>query len=193
MNKTRLEAFSDGVLAIIITIMVLEIKIPHEVNLEALIELFPIFTSYLMSFVFIGIYWVNHHHLFHVVKHVNGKILWANMALLFSLSLIPFSTGWMGENHYAELPVALYSLNLFVCGLAAYILQSTITAGLPEDDKIFAIIKSNMKKTVVSVLMNITAIFCAFFYPIISLLLIAILIVIWMMPDKRIEKLMEDE
>jgi uncharacterized membrane protein len=193
MNKTRLEAFSDGVLAIIITIMVLEIKIPHEVSLHALIELLPIFISYLMSFVFVGIYWVNHHHLFHTVKHVKGNILWSNMGLLFSLSLIPFTTGWVGENHYAELPVALYSINLFVCGLAAYILQSTITTGLPKDDKIFGIIKSNMKKTVISALMNIASIFFAFFYPIVSLLLIVILIFVWIMPDKRMEKLMEDE
>jgi uncharacterized membrane protein len=193
MTKTRLEAFSDGVMAIIITIMVLEIKIPHEASLQALLHLVPIFISYLMSFVFVGIYWVNHHHLFHGVKHVNGTILWANMGLLFSLSLIPFTTGWVGENHYAELPVAVYCINLFACGLAAYILQSTITAGLPKDDKIFGIIKGNMKKTVVSVVMNIASIICAFFYPIISVVLVVLLIVTWIMPDKRIEKLMQDE
>jgi uncharacterized membrane protein len=193
MTKTRLEAFSDGVLAIIITIMVLEIKVPHEVSLHALLELFPIFTSYLMSFVFVGIYWVNHHHLLHTVKHINGKILWANMSLLFSLSLIPFSTGWMGENHYAELSIAVYSTNLLVCGFAAYLLQIAITAGLPKDDKIFEIIKYNMKKTIISVSMNVMSIVTAFFYPAISLTLTCIMAAIWIMPDRRIEKLRDDE
>lgn len=192
MNKTRLETFSDGVLAIIITIMVLEIKVPHEENLHALLELVPVFMSYLMSFVFVGMYWANHHHLFHTVKRINGKIIWANMGLLFSLSLIPFTTGWMGENHFSKLPVVLYSINIFACGLAAYFLQGAVTAGLSPDDKIFEIIKSSMKKTVISVSMNITSIVCAFFYPIISLVLVAILTIIWIIPDKRIEKLLEE-
>ncbi len=193
MNKTRIEAFSDGVLAIIITIMVLELKIPHEVNLQALISLLPVFTSYMMSFVFVGIYWVNHHHLFHTVKRINGKILWANMGLLFSLSLIPFSTGWMGENHFAELTVAVYSTNLLVCGFTAYLLQSAITAGLPKDDKIFEVIKRNIKKTIISVLINVISISIAFFYPMISLFLTCIMAAIWVMPDKKIEALMNDE
>ena len=193
MNKTRVEAFSDGVMAIIITIMVLELKVSHEVDFQALINLFPIFSSYLLSFIFVGIYWVNHHHLFHTVKHVNGKILWANLGLLFALSLIPFSTGWMGENHYAELPVAVYSANLLLCGFAAYLLQIAITSGLPKDDKIFEVIKSNMKKTIISVTMNVISIAFAFFYPMISLLLNCIMAAIWMIPDKRVETLMEDE
>lgn len=193
MNKTRIEAFSDGVLAIIITIMVLEIKIPHEVNFQALIKLLPVFLSYLLSFVFVGIYWANHHHLFHTVKRVNSGIIWANMGLLFSLSLIPFSTGWMGENHFEELPVAVYCVNLFFCGMAAYVLQIAITSGLSKDDKIFVVIKSNMKKTVISVSINIASIICAFFFPMISLILVAILVTIWIIPDKRIEKLMEEE
>ncbi|MES2558208.1 MAG: TMEM175 family protein [Bacteroidota bacterium] len=193
MNKTRIEAFSDGVLAIIITIMVLEIKIPHEVSLEALTKLLPVFSSYFLSFLFIGLYWANHHHVFHTVKKVNSKIIWANMGLLFSLSLIPFTTGWMGENHYAELPVALYCINLFVCGVAAYILQLAITHGLPEEDSVFVVIKSNMRKTVISVMMNIISIPCAFFYPMVSLFLIAILVIMWIIPDKRIEQLMAEE
>ena len=193
MNKTRVEAFSDGVMAIIITIMVLELKVSHEVDFQALINLFPIFSSYLLSFIFVGIYWVNHHHLFHTVKHVNGKILWANLGLLFALSLIPFSTGWMGENHYAELPVAVYSANLLLCGFAAYLLQIAITSGLPKNDKIFEVIKSNMKKTIISVTMNVISIAFAFFYPMISLLLNCIMAAIWMIPDKRVETLMEDE
>jgi uncharacterized membrane protein len=191
MNKTRIEAFSDGVLAIIITIMVLEIKVPHEASLEALTELLPIFTSYLLSFVYIGIYWGNHHHLFHTVKKVNSTIIWANLGLLFTLSLVPFSTGWMGENHYAELPVALYSGNLLLCGFAAYLLQSSITSGLSKDDKIFEIIKKNMKKTVISVSMNIMSIVCAFFYPMVSLGLIIASAILWVIPDKSIERLAE--
>ncbi|MFA6260806.1 MAG: TMEM175 family protein [Bacteroidia bacterium] len=106
MNKSRLEAFSDGVFAIIITIMVLELKVPHDNSMDALVNLFPVFTSYILSFVFIAIYWANHHHFIHAVKRVNARIIWANMGLLFTLSLVPFTTGWMGENHYAELPVA---------------------------------------------------------------------------------------
>lgn len=192
MNKSRLEAFSDGVLAIIITIMVLELKIPHEASLHALEELKDVFISYLMSFVFIGIYWGNHHHLLHTVKRVNSKIIWGNMGLLFSLSLVPFSTGWMGENHYDGLTVAVYCVNLLFCGFTAYGLQSAITSGMPKDNKIFEVIRHNMKKTVVSVVMYIISIPCAFFYPMVSLSLIAIVSVIWVIPDRNIEKLMEN-
>ena len=126
MTKSRIEAFSDGVLAIIITIMVLELKIPQEASLKALEELIPVFISYVMSFVFIGIYWGNHHHLVHTVQRVKSSILWANLQLLFFLSLIPFSTGWMGENHFAHLPVAAYGVNLLFCAIAYYILQRWI-------------------------------------------------------------------
>ncbi|MEH1927222.1 MAG: TMEM175 family protein [Nostoc sp.] len=118
MGKGRLEAFSDGVIAIIITIMVLEIKVPHESDLAALRPLIPVFLSYVLSFIYIGIYWNNHHHLLQAVRHLNGRILWANLHLLFWLSLIPFVTGWMGENHFAALPVALYGTVLFLAALA---------------------------------------------------------------------------
>src|SRR5437762_1979597 len=128
MNKTRLEAFSDGVLAIIITIMVLELRIPHGAELKDLAPLCPVFVSYLMSFVFIGIYWGNHHHLLHTVHQVTSKIIWSNLHLLFWLSLIPFTTGWMGENNFDNMPVALYSANLLCCGIAYYILQQIISA-----------------------------------------------------------------
>src|SRR5262245_2489785 len=128
MNKTRLEAFSDGVLAIIITIMVLELKVPHDSSFQALLELTNIFLCYLMSYIFIGIYWGNHHHLLHTVHHVNSKIIWANMALLFSLSLIPFCTAWMGENHFDKITVAAYSVNLLLCAVTYTILQKTIMA-----------------------------------------------------------------
>src|SRR5437667_10122327 len=126
MTKSRLEAFSDGVLAIIITIMVLELKIPHGSELKDLAPVVNVFISYLLSFVFIGIYWGNHHHLLHTVHHVNSNIIWSNMHLLFWLSLVPFTTGWMGENHFDELPVAIYAINLLLCGIAYYILQKTI-------------------------------------------------------------------
>src|SRR5437764_9268926 len=128
MTKNRLEAFSDGVLAIIITIMVLELKVPHEPYWEALWQMKDIFLSYLMSFVFIGIYWGNHHHLLYTLHHVNGKIIWANMGMLFTLSLVPFTTAWMGENHFENIPVALYSISLLACAIAFTVLQKVIEA-----------------------------------------------------------------
>src|SRR5215212_6792991 len=126
MNKTRLEAFSDGVLAIIITIMVLELKIPHGADLAALKPLLPIFLSYVLSFIYLGIYWNNHHHLLQATKQINGKILWANLHLLFWLSLVPFATGWMGENHFASLPTALYGVVLLGAAIAYYVLEQAI-------------------------------------------------------------------
>ncbi len=192
MNKARLEAFSDGVLAIIITIMVLEIKMPHDASMHALMQLLPVFISYLMSFVFIGIYWANHHHFLHTIKRVNSKIIWGNMGLLFSLSLVPFSTGWMGETGYAELPVAVYCINLFVCGFAAYIFQVALTSGMDKHEKVFEIIKGNIKKNVLSVVVYIITIPCAFYYPMVSLSLIGMVAIIWVIPDKKIEKLLEN-
>ena len=128
MGRNRLEAFSDGVLAIVITIMVLELKVPHGADWSALSELWPIFLSYVLSFVYLGIYWNNHHHLIHTVQKVDGTILWANLHLLFWLSLVPFSTGWMGENHFAELPVGIYGFNLLAAGFAYLILERVIVA-----------------------------------------------------------------
>src|SRR5215475_5623021 len=125
MKKERLEAFSDGVIAILITIMVLELKIPHGSDWEALRPTLPVFLTYLMSFVFLSIYWNNHHHMLHMVDRVNGKILWANLHLLFWLSLVPFTTGWLGENHFSPLPTAVYGIDLFLAGVAYYILQAT--------------------------------------------------------------------
>src|SRR4029079_4416246 len=148
--KTRLEAFSDGVLAIIITIMVLELKVPHDVSWKALAELLPVFISYLLSFVYVGIYWANHHHLLHTVHHVNSKIIWANMGLLFSLSLIPFATAYMGENEFAELPVAVYAVMLFVCGNAFFILQRTIMAHYTHSTDLIEALKNQEKKGILS-------------------------------------------
>ncbi|MDB5596081.1 MAG: hypothetical protein JWM36_3042 [Hyphomicrobiales bacterium] len=129
MQKNRLEAFSDGVLAIIITVMVLELKIPHGQDFQALAALWPVFTSYVLSFIYIGIYWNNHHHMLQSVRHVNGIVLWSNLHLLFWLSLIPFTTGWMGENQFGQLPTLLYGANLLACAIAYYILQSRLLEG----------------------------------------------------------------
>ena len=191
MNKARLEAFSDGVFAIIITIMVLEIKIPHEASISAMLELVPVFISYVISFLVIAIYWVNHHHLLHTIKRVNSRMLWGNFALLFPLSLIPFSTGWIGENYNEQLPMTVYCINMFLCGFGAYILQMCITAKLPANDAVFVIIKRNMKKTVFSVVMYIISIACSFFYPAVCLILIGLVAIAWVIPDREIEKLLE--
>ena len=136
MGKGRLEAFSDGVIAIIITIMVLELKVPHGADLDALAPLWPVFLSYVLSFIYLGIYWNNHHHLLHAVQHVNGAVLWANLHLLFWLSLMPFVTGWMGENHFAPLPVALYGVVLLMSAIAYYILVRALVAHHGRDSEL---------------------------------------------------------
>jgi uncharacterized membrane protein len=194
MNKTRLEAFSDGVIAIIITIMVLEIKIPHEATVEALLALTPVLICYVLSFIMVAIYWGNHHHLLHTVRHVTPKIIWANMGLLFSLSLVPFTTGWMGENHFAELTVALYAVNNLFCGFMAYVLQAAILAHLTEKNKLMEAILKTKKKAMISVVVYLIAIPVAFYYPIVSVALIGISAVMWAIPDKDVERaLMETE
>jgi len=193
MTKSRLEAFSDGVLAIIITIMVLELKIPHEASFSALAGLLPIFVSYVLSFVFVGIYWGNHHHLLHTVHHVNSKIIWANMALLFSLSLIPFSTGWMGHNHFDKLPVALYAANLLLCAITYYILQKVIMSHHTHSTKLIEALEKQDKKGIISLVIYIVSIPCAFYYPVASAVLFVLVAIMWISPDKRIEKaLMEN-
>ena len=187
MNKTRLEAFSDGVLAIIITIMVLELKVPHDASLHALINLSNIFLSYIMSFIFVAIYWGNHHHLLHTVHHVNPKIMWANMGLLFTLSLIPFTTGWMGENHFGKIPVAAYCINMLLCAITYFILSKTIMAHHTHTSKLIEALKKQEKKGTISLVSYIAAVATAFFYPVISALIIAGVAVIWIVPDKNIE------
>lgn len=194
MNKTRLEAFSDGVIAIIITIMVLEIKIPHEATLHALLALTPVFISYVLSFLMVAIYWGNHHHLLHTVRHVTPKIIWANMGLLFSLSLIPFTTGWMGENHFAELTVALYAVNHLFCGFMAFVLQNAILDHLTERNKLMEAMLKTKKKAMLSVVVYLVSIPVAFYYPMVSFVLIAISAIVWVIPDKDVERaLMEAE
>jgi uncharacterized membrane protein len=192
MNKTRLEAFSDGVLAIIITIMVLELKVPHDSSLQALLQLSNVFISYVMSFVFVAIYWGNHHHLLHTVHHVNSKIMWANMGLLFSLSLIPFATAWMGENHFDKLPVAVYSVNLLLCAITYTILQKTIMAHHTHSTKLIEALKKQEKKGLISLVSYIAAIISSFYYPVVAAFLIAGVAVLWIVPDKNIEQAMRE-
>ena len=186
MSKGRLEAFSDGVIAIIITIMVLELRVPEAGTFSALRPLLPKFLSYLLSFVFLGIYWNNHHHLWQAAKEVNGSILWANMHLLFWLSLIPFVTGWMGENNFAKLPVALYGVVLWLSAMAYYIMVRAMLAHHGKDS-ILATALGDGKKERISLVIYTVAILLAFAAPWFSALLYVVVAVIWLIPDRRIE------
>jgi uncharacterized membrane protein len=187
MSKGRLEAFSDGVLAVIITIMVLEMKPPHGDAFISLKPVFPIFVSYALSFINIGIYWNNHHHMMHVVQHVNGKVMWANMHLLFWLSLIPFTTGWMGENHFTTWPVALYGITLFMAGVAYYILAHSLIHLHGKDSTLAAALGKD-QKGIISVVIYLVAIVLSFTNAWISLTLYALVAAMWFIPDRRIEK-----
>ena len=182
-----MEAFSDGVLAIIITIMVLELTIPHEADLAALLPLVPVFLSYALSFVFIGIYWNNHHHLLQAVKQVDGRVLWANMHLLFWLSLVPFVTGWMGENDFAAWPMALYGVVLLGSAIAYTILTLSLMA-LHGQESVLATAIGDDRKGKISVLMYLVAILLAFVDARIAGVLYILVAVIWLIPDQRIEK-----
>jgi uncharacterized membrane protein len=191
MHKGRLEAFSDGVIAIIITIMVLEMKVPHGTDLASLEPLFPVFLSYILGFIYVGIYWNNHHHLMQVVQKVRGPILWANMHLLFWLSLFPFTTGWMGENHFAELPVALYGANLLCAAIAYYILTLTLLRHHEKDSKLAIALGKDFKGKI-SVVVYAMAVPLTFVHIWIGLLAYQIVAVMWLLPDKRMEKLFLD-
>ncbi len=188
MGKTRLEAFSDGVIAIIITIMVLELKVPHNTDFQSLTPLLPVFLSYVLSFVHIGIYWNNHHHMVHTVKQVTAGILWANLHLLFWLSLSPFATGWMGENHFAALPTALYGFILLMAGLAYFILQKCIIASQGAGSILAKAIGSDIKGKF-TVMLYITAMLSAIFLPWVAVFIYSFVALIWLVPDKRIEVL----
>jgi uncharacterized membrane protein len=192
MSKGRLEAFSDGVLAIIITIMVLELKVPQGADLAALRPLLPKVLSYVLSFVFLGIYWNNHHHLFQLVRHVNGRILWANLHLLFWLSLTPFVTGWMGENDFAPLPVALYGAVLWFDGLAYYLLTRSLVGVQGQDSQLAVALGKDVKGTVSLVLITI-AILLTFVNSWVGFALLVVNAVIWFIPDRRIEKNLDDK
>ena len=188
MPKSRLEAFSDGVIAIIITIMVLEMRAPHGTDLSALQPLLPAFLSYVMSFTFIGIYWNNHHHLLHATKRISGKIMWANLHLLFWLSLIPFVTRWLGENHGGAGPTALYGVVLLMAGCAYQILQSTIVALQGRDSALAASLGSDWKGKL-SLASYVAAIALAFINQWLSAALYVFVAVLWLIPDRRIERL----
>jgi uncharacterized membrane protein len=187
MGKGRLEAFSDGVIAILITIMVLELKVPHEPSFVALRPLIPVFLSYILSFIYLGIYWNNHHHLFQAVRQVSGGVLWANLHLLFWLSLIPFVTGWTGENHFASLPVALYGGVLLFSAIAYFILSRTLISQHGKDSTL-AIALGNDFKGKISVVIYGAAIFLAFVNSWIACLLYVVVAIMWLIPDRRIEK-----
>jgi len=190
MSSNRVEAFSDGVLAIIITIMVLELKVPHEASLEALANLVPVFSSYVLSFLYVGIYWNNHHHLFHSTKQVSAGILWANLHLLFWLSLFPFFTAWMGENHLAPVPTAAYGVVLLMAAVAYYILQLAIIAHQGPKSLLATALGSDWKGKL-SPLGYISGILLAFVSPWISGALYAFMAAIWLIPDRRISRVLE--
>lgn len=187
MKPGRLEAFSDGVLAIIITIMVLQISVPKGNTFASLQPLLPKLLSYFLSFVYVGIYWNNHHHLFQAIEKVNGNVLWANLVLLFTLSLIPFSTDWLGENSFGENPAALYGINLFLCAVAFAILEYAAIRHEGASSKIARALK-NKNKEIASVVLYIVGITFSFFLPVLSIICYAVVALIWIIPDKRIEK-----
>jgi uncharacterized membrane protein len=186
MTKGRLEAFTDGVVAILITIMVLELKVPHGSDWADLRPLWPVFLSYSLSFVFLGIYWNNHHHMLHVATRVNGKVLWANLHLLFWLSLVSFATGWMGENHFAPLPTAVYGAVLLCSGVAYLILQRALIAVEGRDSRLAAAIGRDVKGKISAVLYAV-AIPAAFVNEWIAYGIYVLVAAIWLVPDKRIE------
>ncbi|MDQ7948668.1 MAG: TMEM175 family protein [Pedobacter sp.] len=191
MKKGRIEAFSDGVIAIIITIMVLELKVPHNHDFAALFQLWPVFLSYVLSFIYVGIYWNNHHHMFAVVNKVNGAVLWANLHLLFWLSMIPFATAWMGENHFAALPIALYGFVLLMNGVAYSILTTLLIRHHGHESVLYKAVGSDFKGKL-SVACYLIAIPCAFWQVWLSAAIYTLVALIWLVPDKRIERVATD-
>jgi uncharacterized membrane protein len=192
MIKNRLEAFSDGVLAIIITIMVLELKVPHGADFHSLMKLAPVFFSYILSFIYIGIYWNNHHHMIQAVEHIDGTSLWANMHLLFWLSLVPFASAWMGENNFATLPVIVYGIVLLMDAVAYFLLARTLLRLHGRDSTLVKALGKDSKGKI-SILLYTVAIVIAYFNSWISLALYAIVAIMWFIPDKRIEKKIEEQ
>jgi TMEM175 potassium channel family protein len=190
MGKNRLEAFSDGVMAIIITIMVLELKVPHGETIETLLPLVPVFLSYVLSFIYLGIYWNNHHHMLHTVSRVSGSVLWANLHLLFWLSLFPFATGWMGENHFAALPSALYGGVLLMAAGAYWLLQKTIIVTQGPDSLLRRAVGSDWKGKLPPVF-YVVAIVATIWSPWISAALYVAVALIWLIPDRRIERVLQ--
>lgn len=192
MQKNRLEAFSDGVLAIIITIMVLEMKIPHGDDFSALQPLLPVFLSYVLSFIYIGIYWNNHHHMLHASENVSGPILWANLHLLFWLSLFPFVTGWMGENHFAAMPTALYGFILLMAAIAYWTLQQTIIKKQGPNSLLARAVGRDLKGKI-SPLLYLIAIPLSFYNQILSECIYIFVALMWLVPDRRIERILNEK
>lgn len=192
MNKNRLEAFSDGVLAIIITIMIIELKPPHENSLEALLPIIPVLLSYILSFAYIGIYWSNHHHMFQATKTVNGTVLWLNMHLLFWISLLPFATSWIGEEYFGNVPMCVYGFVLLMCALAYNLLQNRLIHLHGKDSLLHQAIKDD-KKGKISLIGYVLGITFAFVSSWISGILYIIVALMWIVPDKRIESLINKE
>ena len=192
MGKNRLEAFSDGVLAIIITIMVLELKVPHGETLDALLPLVPVFLSYILSFVYIGIYWNNHHHMLHAATKVSGSMLWANLHLLFWLSLFPFATGWMGENHFAAMPSALYGLVLLMAAIAYWLLEQAIIASEGPTSVLKRAVGRDWKGKLSPVLYGV-AIAATFRVPWVAQAIYVFVAILWLVPDPRIERALHRE
>jgi uncharacterized membrane protein len=190
MGTNRIEAFSDGVIAVIITIMVLELKAPHGEGLDALMPLLPVFLSYVLSFVYLGIYWNNHHHMMHTCKRVSGPILWANLHLLFWLSLVPFATGWMGENHFAALPTAMYGAVLLLSGVAYTILLKVIVAH-KGNERLAAAVGRDIKGRM-SIVLYATAIPLAFYHEWMADGLYVLVALLWLVPDRRIESRLQE-
>ena len=186
MTKSRMEAFSDGVIAVIITVLVLELKVPHDESLEALTPLIPVFLSYVLSFIYVGIYWNNHHHMLHATRRVSGPVLWANLHLLFWLSLIPFTTAWMGENHFAAAPSALYGAVLLMAAIAYWVLQQRIIAAEGDDSFLRKAIGSDWKGKVSPVLYAV-AIPLSFWSHWIAQSIYVLVALMWLVPDRRIE------
>ena len=188
MGKGRLEAFSDGVIAIIITIMVLEMKVPHGAELAALAPLWPMFVSYALSFLYVGIYWNNHHHMLHATSRVNGSVLWANLGLLFCLSLLPFTTGWMGENHFARWPTMIYGLNLLAAAVAYFILQNALIRLQGRDSTLARAIGRDVKGKVSPVFYVLGMLAAWFLSPWLGLAFFVAVALLWLVPDSRIER-----
>jgi uncharacterized membrane protein len=186
MGKGRLEAFSDGVIAVLITIMVLELKVPHGTDWETLRPLVPVFLTYVLSFVFLGIYWNNHHHMLHATDRINGAILWANLHLLFWLSLVPFTTGWMGENHFAPVPTAVYGVVMFMSGVAFMVLEAAIIRHQGPQSKLRAAVGNDIKGKISAVLYAV-AIPLAFVHQLIAEAIYVMVALMWLVPDRRIE------
>lgn len=189
MTTGRLEAFSDGVLAIVITIMVLELQVPEGSNFDVLKPLIPKFLSYILSFIYVGLYWNNHHHLFQAIEKVDGKVLWANLTLLFTLSLIPFTTAWMGENQFKSNPVALYGINLFACALA-FLLLEKVAVKVNGKESVLAQALKNRWKENIAVILYLVGIGLSYIAPYISLFCYAAVAAIWIIPDRRIERIL---